>query len=239
MKAQRQCGPGRGARRGAFTLIEIIIAMTIIAVIAAVAVPTLKGLNEEEKVRAPLTTFAEMVQEVRRRSIHERRQYEILFERGGIHAIPGSQSFVRRDEFLKRLEELRTPPEVTEFERPQPEKTEIARNEAALPSGPKALPDKPSDTSKSPETQSGPELPWTQTLPLEDGMKAAVLLWGDGEWDPLDGDRLRRWVFQANGMASPLRVRLTAGGMELEAGFDLLTGELTDEKSRSASEARP
>lgn len=234
-------GPHDGSRSGAFTLIEIIIAMTIIAVIAAVAVPTLQGLNEEEKLREPLVTLADMVREVRQRAIREHRQYEIVFERDGVHAVPGNRDFPKRDEFLKYLEELRSPPEITEFDRQEPEKITVDHNEAAQPQGVKPLTAKPGDETKQDETgkPSEPEMPWTQTIAVGNGMKAAVLFWGDGEWDDLDGDRLRRWVFQPNGMASPMQVRLVTGGTQLEAAFDLLTGEMLHERSRPAKEIQP
>ena len=51
------------------------------------------------------------------------------------------------------------------------------------------------------------------------------------EWDLIEGEEMRRWVFQPSGMASPVRVRLRSGELELEAGFDLLTGELTRERA--------
>lgn len=283
-------GPPSGDRGGAFTLIEIIIAMTIIAVIAAVAVPTLQGLNAEEKVRAPLTSLADMVQEVRSRALREHRPYTIYFERDGIHALQGNRDFAKRDEFLKYLEELRTPPEITEFEQQEPERTEPERNDPAQSAGSKPLGDKPSQSStssgnpspsspgsgenanrkESGESPAGGkrkarEMPWTESVVLNGdsssgngngggsgsistsgsgsasgkAMQAAVLLWGDGEWDDLDSDRLRRWVFQNNGMASPAQVRLTTSGMELEAAFDLLTGELVRERIRPAQAGRP
>jgi hypothetical protein len=61
-------------------------------------------------------------------------------------------------------------------------------------------------------------------------------MWGDGEWDLIEADELRRWVFQPSGMASPARVRLRTGDLELEAGFDLLTGELTRERAGQPTE---
>jgi hypothetical protein len=49
---------------------------------------------------------------------------------------------------------------------------------------------------------------------------------------------MRRWVFQANGMASPASVKILTGGTELEAAFDVLTGEMTGERSRPISTPR-
>jgi hypothetical protein len=246
-------------------------------------------LNAEEKVRAPLASLAEMVQEVRSRALREHRPYTIYFERDGIHALPGNRDFAKRDEFLKYLDELRTPPEITEFEQQEPERTEPEHNDPAQSAGLKPLGNKPGQDSASGgnpsptstassenaggsqngESQTGGkrktrEMPWTQSIVLNGdasganrnagegqvgsiatsgssgkAMQAAVLLWGDGEWDDLDSDRLRRWVFQNNGMASPAQVRLTTRGMELEAAFDLLTGELTRERIRPAQAGRP
>jgi hypothetical protein len=75
------------------------------------------------------------------------------------------------------------------------------------------------------------EPPWTWSIPIEQGTECEVLMWGDGEWDVIEGEEMRRWVFQPSGMASPARVRLRSGELELEAGFDLLTGELTRERA--------
>ena len=231
MSHRENYGRPDALRMGAFTLIEIIVAMTIIAVIAAVAVPTLKGLNDDEKMRAPLQALAEMVQDVRQRAVKEHRPYEIVFERDGLHAIPGNRSFSAREEFLKHLEELRTPPVITTIEREKPEQTEMGKNE---PKGTRGMKERPTKIGEGSPPNAPPEpaeMPWTLTLPM-DKMKCEVLMWGDGEWDPLEGDRMRRWVFQANGMASPAKVRLSVGATQLEAGFDTLTGEMTGERTQ-------
>ena len=73
---------------------------------------------------------------------------------------------------------------------------------------------------------------------MDNGLKCEVLMWGDGEWDVMEGERMRRWVFQVTGMASPTRVRFATNGTELEAGFDMLTGEMTGEQSRPSKVIR-
>jgi prepilin-type N-terminal cleavage/methylation domain-containing protein len=217
--------PSAGHRKGAFTLIEIVVALTILAVIAAVAIPTLKGLNQEEKARAPIQTLAEVVQEVRQRAMRERRAYQIVFEREGIHASPAMYPYDKREEFLKQLEEMRTPPIVEPIERIGPQRVEVERqgveNGRPLEEAPVAA-EEPTDF----------EMPWTVTIPLDPETECEVLMWGDGEWDVVDGEKMRRWVFQPSGMASPASVRLRSGAAKLEATFDLLTGELTAERSR-------
>src|SRR5687768_4856640 len=102
--------PQLGSKASAFTLIEIVVALTVIAVAMAIAIPTLKGLDQDERTRAPLKQLAEIVQEARRHAMREGRPFQIVFEREGIHASPSMFPFEKRDEFLKFLEEMRTPP---------------------------------------------------------------------------------------------------------------------------------
>lgn len=234
-------GPPGGPHRAGFTLIEIITAMTIIAIIAVVAVPVLKGMNEEEKTRAPLVALEEMVQEIRQRAMREHRPYEIVMEESGLHALPGNPSFAKRDEFLKHLEELRTPPPITEFEMDLPETAAVERTAPSAPAGTQPMAQKTENPAgQEAEKRKRPEMPWTQSIPLENGLKAEALFWGDGDWDRLEGDRMRRWVFQANGMCSPVRIRFVTPGATLEAAFDGLTGEMSGESFRPATGlARP
>lgn len=209
----------------AFTLIEIVVALTIIAVITAVAVPTINGLQREEQARAPIKTLAEMVQEVRHRAMRERWAHQIVFEREGIHASPSMYPYERREEFLKQLEEMRTPPVLDAMERAAMERAEITREETVNR--------RPVENAagNAPAEPRGFEMPWTLTIPLEQETECEVLMWGDGEWDLVESEEMRRWVFQPSGMASPARVRLRTGDLELEAGFDVLIGELVAERA--------
>jgi prepilin-type N-terminal cleavage/methylation domain-containing protein len=218
--------------RRAFTLIEIFVALTIVAVIAAVAIPTMKGLDREEKAAAPVRALAEMVQTVRQRAMRERRPYQIVFEPEGIHACPFSFPQSKRDDFLRHLKELRTPPKETEVAKLDAVHTEIAQDEFAAASAP-GTPKPESGSAGAPEPP-GPrfEMPWTQSIVLEPETECSVLFWGDGEWDSIEGDEIRRWVFQPTGMASPAQIRLVLGSAEFEAGFDPLTGELRSERTR-------
>lgn len=212
----------------AFTLIEIVVALTIVTVITAMAIPTVKGLDRDEKARAPLKALAELVQEVRHRAIHERQAYQIVFEREGLHASPTMFPYEKRDEFLKQLEQMRTPPKLDPIERVTTTRVEVQRQEIANGRAPE---------EPAPEQPDAPrfELPWTVTIPLQQKTECDVLMWGDGEWDVIEGEKMRRWVFQPTGMANPARVRLRSEAGELEAGFDVLTGELKGERNRRNS----
>jgi prepilin-type N-terminal cleavage/methylation domain-containing protein len=214
-------------RESAFTLIEIVVALTIIAVITAVAIPTISGLSRDEKAREPIRELEEMVQEARQHAMREGETYQIVFEREGIHASPGMFPYERRDEFLKQLEELRTPPKTNAIERVATERTEVQREEMVN------RPEQAAPTAEKPEAP-GPykfKMPWTVSIPIPAGTECEVLMWGDGEWDLIQGEEMRRWVFQPSGMANPARVRLRSETLELEARFDALTGEPTGERA--------
>lgn len=208
--------PPHGSLEDAFTLIEIVVSLTIVAVIAAVAIPTMKGLQREEKTRESITALASIVQEARHRAMSERRSYQIVFEPGGIHASPVMYPYEKLEDFLAELEKLRKPPERDAMQREEIEHQEIAgRDEASEPSMEKSRRHEP---------------PWTLTIPMIDGTECGVLMWGDGEWDNLDGGKMRRWVFQPAGMSNPAQIRLRSESGELEAGFDVLTGEMSHER---------
>jgi hypothetical protein len=208
-------------------LIEIVVALTIIAVITAVAIPTISGLSRDEKAREPIKALEEIVQEARHRAMREGETYQIVFEREGIHASPAMFPSERRDEFLKQLEELRTPPRIEAIERVITERTEVQRAEMGNRPEQTARESKDSEAT-TPHTF---RMPWTVSIPIPPGTECEVLMWGDGEWDLIEGEEMRRWVFQPTGMASPARVRLRNDELELEARFDALTGEPTGERA--------
>jgi prepilin-type N-terminal cleavage/methylation domain-containing protein len=213
MKPITHSRPPDGLRARGFTLVEIIVAITIVAVIAAVAIPTMKGMQRDEKFKEPMHTLAAVVQEARHRAMRERRSYQIVFEPGGIHASPVIYPYEKLEDFLAELERMRTPP---------------LQQGIVVQGVEKQL----ADEEQKPRP---PEPPWTVSIPVEKNTECGVLMWGDGEWDVLDGGKMRRWVFQPAGMSSPARIRLRGDGGEMEAGFDPLTGEVTGERTRIVS----
>lgn len=226
MFRHRHMEPLRGSREMAFTLIEIVVALTIIAIIAAVAIPTLKGIGREERARAPIAALASLVQEVRARALRERKPYQIVFEKTGLHGLADGFPTANREDFLKALDTDRTPPPDPEFEQTTPEIADVVTAPATV--GNQTTPP-PATTTTSPPPRRW-EPPWSVSITLEDRAECEILLWGDGEWDLLEGEDLRRWVFQPSGLASPISVRMRTRTVEIEATFDALTGEMVRER---------
>ena len=91
--------PGRGLRFGtnrAFTLIEMIIAVAILAVVLLMAVPSLQGVLEDRKLRASLDQFNTLVRQAQERSLSEHRAYLIVW--GDKEVIVQPEAFAKDEE---------------------------------------------------------------------------------------------------------------------------------------------
>ena len=69
-----------------FTLVEVVIALTIIIVIAAGAVPMFKGWRDEQLARQPVIELVRLAKEARLRAMREKRPYQVAFYPGGFVA---------------------------------------------------------------------------------------------------------------------------------------------------------
>ena len=80
----------------AFTLIEIIIAVAIMTVVLAMAVPALDGVYADRKLRASLDRFNNLVREAQERSVSEHRAYLIVWGDNDVFVQP--EAFAKDEE---------------------------------------------------------------------------------------------------------------------------------------------
>lgn len=66
-------------RYRAFTLVEIIIAVAIMATLLLMAVPSLEGVLADRRLRASLDEFNKLVREAQERSVADHRAYLIVW----------------------------------------------------------------------------------------------------------------------------------------------------------------
>jgi len=80
----------------AFTLIEIIIAVAILAVVLLMAVPSLSGVLADRRLRASLDSFNNLVRQAQERSVAEHRAYLIVW--GDKDVVVQPETFAKDEE---------------------------------------------------------------------------------------------------------------------------------------------
>ena len=80
----------------AFTLIEIIIAVSILTVVLMMAVPSLSGVIADRKLRASLDRFSDLVRQAQERSVNEHRPYLIVWGKSEVSVQP--EAFAKDEE---------------------------------------------------------------------------------------------------------------------------------------------
>jgi prepilin-type N-terminal cleavage/methylation domain-containing protein len=83
-------------RHRAFTLIEIVIAVAILAVMLLMAVPAFDGVYADHRLRASLDGFNNLVRQAQERSVAEHRAYLIVW--GKQEVIVQPEAFAKDEE---------------------------------------------------------------------------------------------------------------------------------------------
>ncbi|MEM7699881.1 MAG: prepilin-type N-terminal cleavage/methylation domain-containing protein [Verrucomicrobiota bacterium] len=206
--------PKRSNEAG-FTLVEIIIALSVLAILAGMAIPAFDGIRKEREARAPIDALYAMARDARQRAMEERRPYQLLLDREGFRA----SRFLTPYGGVERFEELQL--EVAELDR-RDAMIEASR-ERGIDLG-NVVVDPRLDA-----LQEG--LRYLAEYTLEPGLQISVRTWEDIEWENLSGGNYRRWVFQPNGMCEPMRVRVEADDSFFEVEFSPLTADINYERS--------
>ncbi len=198
------------ARRGwaGFTLVEIVVSLTVMALLVAVSVPAVDGVIREHQGREPLQRVTEYVRLARELAYRHQQPFQVGFDARGCFVAAFYQPYDR----FSSYEELKREQEALEIDRRYRETAE-----ARFGSGPEASREDPGAILERYE--------WPE------GMTVWLRFWGDTEWEVLDGMRFRQWVIQPKGLAKPLWIRMEGEGVSLEARYGALSGEIEEERS--------
>jgi prepilin-type N-terminal cleavage/methylation domain-containing protein len=71
-------------RRAAFTLIEIMLAITIALLVIAIAVPAIAGIFGEDELERSFRDFDAFAQETQKRAVEEGRDFLLVWTKEGI-----------------------------------------------------------------------------------------------------------------------------------------------------------
>lgn len=216
-KARTTSGTGSlPPRSRAFTLVEIVIAISVVAILTGLAVPAIDSVQRERLAREPVNRLALLAREVRGRAMAEGRPYQILIDSRGFRA----------SRFLRPY----AGPEEAETLRLELEQDAVLRAmaEVSAARGIETAPAAPPDPR---EEQIREGMRYFQEYDHPAGTRASVRFWNDVEWLALAGSEHRVWIFQPSGMCEPMRFRVEADSSFFEVEFHPLTADVKSERS--------
>jgi prepilin-type N-terminal cleavage/methylation domain-containing protein len=204
-------------RISGFTLVEIVIALTIVAILTAAAIPSFQGFRDEQMAREPVTALVRMAKEARLRAMQEKRPYQIAFYNSGFTA---SRYF---NPYLQLAE-------LNEF---------IASAETGLTGiRDDGITDEPDNAPPSgrPNTSLAlapppPKLDnqWNESYELPQGTNYTLQFWHELVATPIEGELVKLWVFQPTGICQPLTIELSRESVSFHIEFSALTADITRE----------
>ena len=207
--------PSFGQSQDAFTLVEIVIAIAVVAILTGLAVPAIDGVQRERQAREPVSELLSMAREVRNRAMAEQRPYQIIFERDGFRASRFFQPYGGEEEF----EELRVKLE----QREQLQEMIDASRQRGI-----SMEEQEPDPQIE-EIEEG--LSYLREFDVDPQLRVSVKFWDETRWASISSGEFRRWIFQPSGMCEPLRVRVEADDAFFEVEFHPLTADVKSERS--------
>ncbi|MCF7787532.1 MAG: type II secretion system GspH family protein [Prosthecobacter sp.] len=209
---------GAAACARAFTLVEIVIAMTIVAVLAAATMPMMKGFQEERVAREPVTALLKLAREARMRAMKEKRPYQVAFHATGFTASRYFNPYLQLTELNEFLEAGETEPAVV----------------STIDEGDKTDLDNGGRSNKTTELPLAPPAPkydehWSEAYELPKEVKYQIQHWYDAEPTPIEGDLVKLWVFQPSGVCQPLKIHVEGPSSTFDVEFAALTADIVRE----------
>lgn len=221
MQARGQVSLHDCRHRRAFTLVEMVITLTIVVVLAAGSVPLFRGWQQERAARDPVLALRRLAKESRLRAMREKRPYQIAFHEGGFVASRFTTPYLTRSQ----LSELSLAAQTGSF------RTAKDADEA------EAQRDPDSSGQKSGWPTAPPSAPlddhWLEEYPLRESATLSLQLWNELEPTVIEGEQIKLWVFQPSGMSLPLQLTLEDQGWRFDLEFDALSASLTREVMNS------
>lgn len=213
----------RGGQAG-FSLVELIIAITVVIVLSAAAIPSLRGVMAEQRAREPVTELLRLAKEARLRAMKERRPYQVAITAQGFTASRYFDPYLNLAELTNFIGAIDAAEQAGVEPDPEDEPASL-------------LPDPSSagnvnETTPSSNGQPPPVKPeWNDRYTLPAGTTLALQYWHEAAPTPVEGETVKLWVFQPTGICEPLKVRLANEQATFEVSFNALTADIVKESS--------
>lgn len=215
-RARTTSGTGRPlAHSAGFTLVEVIIAISIVAILTGLAVPAIDSVQRERLAREPVNRLILLAREIRGRAMAEGRPYQIVFDGAGFRASRFFHPYGGREEaqtLRKEIDLLEEQDEIakasqnrgiaSEVVDPDPLKEQIIEGQRFL-----------------------------EEYVIDPTLQVSLKFWNETQWVTMTGGEYRRWIFQPSGMCEPMRFRVEADKSFFEIEFHPLTADVKSEKS--------
>jgi hypothetical protein len=201
--------------------------LTIIALLTAAAIPSVRGYQEEKRAREPIAALAKLAKTTRLKAMQDKRPYQIAFTSKGFTATRYLSPYLQ----YAQLEEFIHQTEIEAEQKAEAGLTpEVEEELAARENG--------SNTAGAGPNGAVPAMPappvfkeWVESHTLPEGTLYGIQYWHEAEATPIEGELVRLWVFQPTGIVSPLTVNLKHGGYVFTASFSALTADILKETS--------
>ncbi len=211
--------PMRTRSHAGFTLVEVVIALTIVVIIAAASIPSFKGMRDEQLAREPIQELVRLAKQARLRAMKEKRPYQVAFASNGFTASRYFNPYLQLSELTQFLEEdeagtRRINPNEDEEEKDldSSANTLAKRDDLALAPPPLKLDDN-----------------WHVHYDLPPNTRYTLEFWQDLEPTIVEGDVVKLWVFQPSGICRPLKIHLERETAVFDVEFASLTADIVKE----------
>lgn len=223
VRSHKRAGNGVRATVNGFTLIEIVIVLTIVAVLAAASVPTFRGLVNERKAREPVAELARLAKLARMKAMKEKRPYQVAISGQGFTASRYFDPYLTQAEltdFLSLSDQAESAGEPKEDDADDP---------LAKPADPSSAGKVSENTTQLTGQAPVPKAEWNERYTLQPGTIVAPQFWHESVPTQLGAEDLRLWVFQPSGLCEPIKVDIMRENVKLHVEFNALTADIIRE----------
>ncbi len=219
---------GKPAGPGGFTLIEIVIAMTILAILAAAAIPSIRSVQRERLAREPIQELLRIAKEARLQAMREQRPYQVVLHSGGFTATRYYDPYLNFADitgFVAAADQVADDPIIPD--------ADSATNGAAVV-GDKAqgTPAFDSPGNLPPTARAPKKKEWIEKYQLPPGITYNVKFWHETDPTEIQGETVKLLVFQSSGVCEPFHIHLSRENATFDVDFSALTVDIVKEASQ-------